>query len=263
MPYARMDRWISQSAFTSPGRHAEYLAALGPAPEDVAAAIQGFLIHGEAVEQYGLGGARFSRETLPVEIRLNEILAADSRPLNVERAAADRAVGTCRDYAVLMCAAMRQQGRPARVRCGFAAYFSPGLWQDHWICEAWTDDRWRRIDAQLDSVTREALDVGFPPCDLPTDMYLTANEAWRECRSARVDPNLVGHEQHRGLWFAYVNLIRDRLAIADAITSAWDGWRATALTWPVLSPAMLAEGDQLAEQEPLEPQSFEPWWLSV
>jgi hypothetical protein len=257
-----MHRWIDQSTFTSPGRFAEHLAVLGPAPEQAAAAIQGLLIHGEAFEWYGLAPRPFSRETLPVKMRLAECLAADNRPLNVERALQDRAGGTCRDYAVLMCAAMRQHGRPARVRCGFAAYFAPNCWQDHWICEVWSDSRWRRIDAQLDDVARTALGVGFDPYDLSPEVYRTADEVWRDCRAGRVDPDVAGHDRERGLWFVYVNLVRDRLALVERMTSAWDGWRAAAKARPGLSRTIIAEGDRLASEElPGAPARQPSWWI--
>ena len=256
-----MQRWTEQSRFTDPGRHAAPFALLGPAPEDAALAIQGLLIHGEALQRYGLEPRPFIRDTLAVETRLAEVLAADDRPLSMERPVRARALGTCRDYAVLLCAAMRQHGRPARVRCGFAAYFAPGSWQDHWICEVWSGDRWRRIDAQLDRKSRQALGVEFDPCDLPPAVYLTGEEAWRACRDGRIDPALVGRDRTRGLWFALVNLVRDRLALADRFTSDWDGWRAAAPATFSLGPEMLEAADRMAGEDPLEPPSLAPWWL--
>ena len=256
-----MRRWASHSEFTSPGVHGRALAAIGPDPERAAAAIQGLLIHGGALDVYGLPRESFDRATLPVEDRLAAILAADDRPLEEARTPEGRAMGTCRDYAVLLCAAMREHGRPARVRCGFASYFEPGSWQDHWICEVWSDDRWRRIDAQLDAVTRRALDIGFPPSDLPLAAFLSADEAWRGCRDGRLDPEDFGHRPARGLWFVHVDLVRDRLALADRLTSAWDGWRAVTSGREQLSDRLIEFGDHLAEGEIAEAPP-PPWWLS-
>lgn len=255
-----MQPWTSQSEFTDPGRHAARLAEVGPGPDRAAEIIQGLLIHGEALERYGLPSRGFSRETLPVRARLAQILAADDRPLPIERSVRDRTLGTCRDYAILLCAAVRQQGLPARARCGFAAYFSPGAWQDHWICEVRSGDRWRRIDAQLDPVTRAVLGVAFDPRDLPASAYLTADEAWRECRAGRIAVQALGHDDTRGLWFAHVNLVRDQLALTDEMTSAWDDWRAA--TAPCLSPAMIEQADRIASAETGERPSIEPWWLA-
>ena len=258
-----MQRWTGQTAFTDPGANSARLAALSPEPEHAARALQGLLIHGDAPERYGLALRRFDRETLTVAARLAAILETDNRPLDVERPPQDRAPGTCRDYSVLMCALMRQHGRPARVRCGFASYFLAATWQDHWICEVWSDHRWQRVDAQLDRITREALQIGFAPWDVPPDVYLTADEAWRRCRAGDLDPEDFGHADARGLWFVYVNLMRDRLALVDCITSDWDGWRAVASARTRLSDDVLAQADRLADQDPTEPLSIMPWWRSA
>ncbi len=258
-----MQRWTRQTAFTDPGANAACLETLSPAPEHAAKALQGLLIHGDALERYGIAPVQFNRETLPVGARLAAILELDDRPLDIERPLQDRSLGTCRDYAVLMCAVMRQHGRAARVRCGFASYFPTAIWQDHWICEIWSDDGWQRVDAQLDSVTQAALKVGFAPWDLPPEAYLTADEAWRDCRAGELDPDDLGHEDARGLWFVYVNLARDRLALADRITSDWDGWRAVASAGFRLSEDMLVEADRLASKNSAEPLSISPWWPST
>nr|WP_246715041.1 hypothetical protein [Rhizobium sp. BK196] len=34
----------------------------------------------------------------------------------------------------MLCAFLRNKGIPARVRCGFASYFS-AEWEHHWLCE--------------------------------------------------------------------------------------------------------------------------------
>lgn len=240
-----MRRWLDHSTFTDPGEYAPQLGALGPTPLLALEGVQGLLIHGSALARYGVPPRTFSRETLPVRARL-EALLADGGPLNAAREPAGRAVGTCRDYALLLCAAFRAQGAPARVRCGFAAYLPGGPWEDHWICELWDGGRWRRLDAQLDASTREEFGVGFDPADLPQDAFLTADEAWRLCRAGDLDPSGFGHGEARGLWFVHVNLMRDRLAMADQLTSAWDQWREMAPAPPALDAQTLTLADRLA-----------------
>ena len=53
---------------------------------------------------------------------------------------------------------LRHRRIPARLRCGFAAYFDRGRWEDHWICEYWrpAEGRWCRVDAQLDEISQAA-----------------------------------------------------------------------------------------------------------
>ena len=246
-----MQPWTRHSPHTDPGEYAAALATIGPAPGRIVAAVQGLLIHGEAVERYGLVADAFSRSTLPVAKRLGQILTRDARPLDEPRAPQDRAVGTCRDYAQLTCAALRCHGQPARVRCGFAAYFGPA-WEDHWICEWWNGGRWRRIDAQLDAVTREALGIAFDPEDLPPDAYIAADAAWRLARDGRIDPDCLRHgDEARGLWFAFVNLQRDACACRDEITSDFDAWRETAANPPKLTREDLEDADTLMQAMPL------------
>ena len=254
-----MDRWTKQTPFTAPGDQSG-LSSIGPEVEHAVTAVQGLLIHGEAAEYYGLVPSAFSRETLPVEMRLAAILAADDRPLNVERAPQDRALGTCRDYAVLMCSAMREHGRPARVRCGFASYLGGAPWEDHWICELWSEARWRRIDAQLDPILQDALATQFSPADMSPDTFLTGDEAWRHCRAGLLDAGNFGHGKARGVWFMYVNLLRDRFAVMDQFISAWDDWRAAASRPPELSIRMLTLADELASGDPSEAPTVTPWW---
>lgn len=155
---------------------------------------------------------------------------------------------------------MREHGRPARVRCGFASYLGGAPWEDHWICELWSEARWRRIDAQLDPILRDALATQFSPVDVPPDAFLMADEAWRHCRAGRLDAGNFGHGASRGLWFMYVNLLRDHLALMDQFTSGWDGWRAAASNPPELGARTLEFADELASGEPSEAPMMAPWW---
>ena len=90
---------------------------------------------------------------------LDRLLAQDGQPLGVARPVDDRLVGVCRHFTVLLVAMLRAQGVPARARCGFGAYFTPGRFEDHWVCEYWhsAEGRWILVDAQIDaSATGEA-----------------------------------------------------------------------------------------------------------
>ncbi|WP_397399937.1 transglutaminase domain-containing protein [Phenylobacterium sp.] len=181
-----MKRWREHTPFTRPGRFAAELIAHGPSIGAAVETVQGLLIHGGALELYGLTESiETSRETLTVEARLEDLDIRLISPVLDSRPAAARLIGTCRDFALLLCAIMRSQAVPARVRCGFASYFGEAPWEDHWICEVWMRDRWRRVDAQLDSVHRDWFGITFDCGDLPQDIYLTADEAWRGARLPR------------------------------------------------------------------------------
>lgn len=255
-----MTGWTTQSPHSDPGRHGHALDGIASEPEAVVRVVQGLLIHGGAFKYYGLAEREFSRETLTVESRLAGLLADDGSPLVRAREPQHRCVGTCRDYALMACSIFRHQGIAARVRCGFASYLGGSAWEDHWVCEIRPEGRWIRIDAQLDVVMREALGARVSPVDLPPSAFVDAAEAWRVCRSDRADPGRYGHGEAAGLWFVFVNLVRDRLALRDEVTSAWDGWRVASTAPPNMTPQLLAVGDALAD-DPMAPTS-QPWWTA-
>lgn len=223
------ERWISQSAMSDLGRHG---AAVAELPTNVGAlngVVQGVLIHTDWLGAYGVDESRFdrvSRTTLPVAERLSLVLERDARALRIGCPPAQRTVGTCRDFALLLCAFLRSKGIAARLRCGFADYLGDG-WEDHWVCEYWDRETqsWRLSDAQMDDVLSEKRNIAFDPTDVPRRSFMTAGQAWTACRSGECDPGRFGHGAVKGLWFVKVNAVRDHYAINNRETSAWDAWR--------------------------------------
>ncbi len=211
-------------------------------------------MHDAALDLYALTAsdfARFSRETLPVEARLDQfcdpsgVLDLSTRP------PASRMIGTCRDYALLMTGLLREHGVAARVRCGFAAYLTAGKFDDHWICQAWNaeDQRWQMIDAQLDERHRSVLSIEFDHLALPDGQFLTADQAWKAVRARMHDANLFSAgEANSGEWFIWVNLARDYLALCKQETSDWDRWREASHTARQSSESLTAWADELAAE---------------
>jgi hypothetical protein len=236
------DYYRTHGALTDPGRFAASLATF----TDLAALcafIQGVVIHSDWAAAYGVA-ADLSRETLPVERRMAMVEAAGGRNLSPDR----RTPGTCRDFALMTCSALRGQGVAARVRCGFATYFSANPFEDHWVCEHWRDDerRWVLTDAQLDPLQRRQLRVAFDPTDLPARTFLNAGEAWTAWRSGDVDATAFGHGDAKGAWFLRVNLMRDLLSLRKQEMSDWDSWRSAPGAGKLLEGEALAEGDRIA-----------------
>lgn len=236
---------------SDPSRHAATVRSL---PDDLTSLIyvvQGLLLHSDQLSLYQLSCDAFgavSRQTLPVAERLDEVLARDPRPLIEPRPVRERALVTCRDYALLLCGCLRENGWAARVRCGFATYFTAGHYADHWVCEYWSDDAqaWRLADAQLDEAHRTHLGIAFDPTDLPEQAFLNAAEAWGAWRSGKVSADQFGHGEAAGPHFLLINLVRDYLALQKQETSDWDSWR-DALPWEDdLAPGLLQQGDQIA-----------------
>jgi hypothetical protein len=158
--------------------------------------------------------------------RVRRILDADPAPLTVARAPEKRSVGNCRDFSVLLCALLRRQGTPARARCGFGAYFTPGRYEDHWVCEYYNaaQRRWIQVDAQLDAVQRDALNIDFDPLDVPRDRFINGGKAWQMCRQQGIDPDLFGIADMKGLWFVRGDLLRDFAALNKMELLPWDCW---------------------------------------
>lgn len=216
-------------------------------------------------------GLDFSaRTTAPAAERLQRILAADPRPLDAPRPPFERSVGTCRDFALLLACFCRQAGRAARLRCGFADYLSPGRREDHWICEIAAPESggWRRADAQFDPAHCAAYAVDFDPSDLPAGRFLAADEAWRAWRAGEAPAERFGHgDEGRGSWFLFVNLARDRLALADRLTSPWDRWREVEAADRTLSAPQIEAADRWAataiEAPEQAPEPGPPPWSSA
>lgn len=164
--------------------------------------------------------------------RVAEILEriADAGPedLSVERPRAQRFLGTCRDFALLACSLLRHRSVPARLRVGFAGYFDPPRFEDHWLCEAWDAEqgRWRLLDAQLGPEDLQRFQIAFDPLDVPRNGFLTAGAAWRSLRDGdmaaeRFGVSFVGIE---GAWFVASSLFRDLAALNKLELEPWDYW---------------------------------------
>jgi hypothetical protein len=128
------------------------------------------------------------------EHMLAGILALDSSPIDQRRSPQRRLLTRCAGFARLLTAMCRHHGIPARSRCGFATYLNAGRFEDHWVTEVWDGEqlRWRLVDAQIDAVWHERLQLHIDSADLSADEFLTAGDAWRRCRSGMLNPNDFG-----------------------------------------------------------------------
>lgn len=261
---ANAERWISHSAMSEPGRYQASMAELPAEVDALNRVVQGILVHTDWLHAYGIDSSRFeriSRETLPVAVRLGLVLDGDGCELAVGRAPAQRGVGTCRDFALMLCAFLRAKGIAARVRCGFADYFAEG-WEDHWVCEYWDIESrcWRYSDPQLDELLQQTCGITFDPAEMPRQHFMTAGEAWRACRAHEIDPASLGHGEARGLWFVKVNVVRDHFAVNNRETSAWDSWRDAAERERVVSKQDIVWLDEMAACPARSVREVTPDW---
>ena len=260
-----VERWIGHSPMSDPAGHAGLVAELPFGCRALNRVVQGLLIHIDWLGAYGVGCDQLrsdARSTLPVAHRLADILAVDPRPLSAPRAPQQRSAGTCRDFALMLTSFLRCKGVPARLRCGFASYLGPGF-EDHWVCEFWhrPTHAWRVCDPQLDEIMTSRLAVEFDPANVPRASFLTAGEAWLNCRAGRSDPRRFGHGEATGLWFLRLNVLRDHFALNGAETSAWDDWRATPPARRVVGGEGMDLADRLAAHPEAELTEVRPDWL--
>jgi len=224
-----LDYYAQAGPITHPRQHAARLAEL---PQDVAGlcrAVQGIVLHRAWAPSYGvdLPPERFGdAQARTVPAVLDRVLELDGRSLTLARPRSDRFMGTCRDFALLLCSALRQRGVPARARCGFATYFEADRYVDHWVVEHWraAEKRWIWTDPQLDAFQLEATKADFDPLDLPAGRFWTAGRAWQACRLEGADARQFGIFDMWGLWFVRGNVARDVAALNKVELLPWDGW---------------------------------------
>ena len=227
------DFYKSHGVMTTPKDERPQLSAL---PKDVArlcGIVQGVLIHRElAAWLYDLKLSEQGKDLAnirPLSEMLARIHAIDARPLASEREPSGRLPSVCRHFSTMLCGILREQGVPARARCGFGAYFTPGKFEDHWVCEYWNaaQSRWILVDAQLDAAQRKAFHLDFDPLDVPRNRFIIAGDAWQQCRGGGADPDRFGLSlvpHLHGLWFVAGNVLRDLASLNRMEMLPWDVW---------------------------------------
>lgn len=226
---ARPDADAGHTPWSDPGAQRAFLRTLPADPALLPDALERFVVHhviapmiGHPVPAHAEGdrGLRFAERLLAAQH------ARDPRPLTEKRPIQNYLYGTCHDFALLAIAALREAGIPARLRVGFAGYFDAGRWQDHWVCEYWTGDRWALMDGQLGPIAREGIGIRFDVADMPAGAWISAAQAWRAIRAGALDAALCGypHADLVGEWFVAAALMRDAAALAGIETLPWDHW---------------------------------------
>jgi hypothetical protein len=219
-----LDYYAEPGPLTTGGRNAAALAALPAAVPDLFAAVRGLLVHEAGSAGSATGHLRATDRIL------ERILAADRRPLAEPRHPDRRLAGSCRHFTLLAVAALRAHRIPARARCGFARYFTPGRYGDHWVAEYWDRDtaRWVLADPQLGPELVAASGIAFSPYDVPREQFVTAGEVWIRCRRGDLDPSRCGLEGpgQSGWWWVAGNLVRDVAALSKMEMLPWDMWGA-------------------------------------
>jgi hypothetical protein len=248
------DFYTAPAAMTELGAHAAAARAMPVGAAGVSQAVQGLLIHQFWQEAYQVAPSPERAEQTHRRTAAATLDAAGPGPLGERREPADRAVGVCRHFTVVATALLRAQGIPARGRVGFATYFQPGVFVDHWVVEYWNEaqGRWVLTDAQIDAVQAAALKPDFDPLDTPRDRFILAGDAWRQCRTGAADPARFGIFDMWGLWFVAHNLLLDVAALNNMEMLPWDDWG------PMVAPGEQPTAEQLALFDRLADLTLDP-----
>lgn len=179
-------------------------------------------LHGLSVPE-----GRDDPQIRPAAKMVERVLELDPTPLAQHRPVEKRFLGNCRHFATLSCALMRYKGIPTRVRAGFAGYFEPNTWADHWIIEYWRtpEERWVRVDPQYPDRFFAAMHPGATSESVAQTMYWSGGEAWGRCRRGELDPdrcNMGG--DNWGIGEVRGSVLYDLAALNQDEMLPWDVW---------------------------------------
>ena len=221
--------FTNQGCISDAGPYESLYGALPASIAELVKLVQGVTVHVFWTERYGFKAPpeRMAEVQLRwIEKRLARTLELDPRALIETRSVEKKLLGNCRDHSVLLVSMLRYQGIPARARCGFAAYFMPDHFEDHWLVEYWNREqgRWILVDAQLDELQRDVLKIDFDVLDVPRDQFIVGGKAWQTCRSGEQNADKFGIFDMHGLGFVRGNLVRDIASINKMELLPWDCW---------------------------------------
>lgn len=221
--------YATQGVISTPGRYGELFDSLPNTVAEIVGVIQGLLLHAYWVGHYGVNLTPAQEEHIQarhIEKILETVVSVDNSLLAVARPYEKRFFGTCRDFSLFLTSVLRHKGIPARCRCGFGKYFTPGLYEDHWIVEYWHEGegQWVAVDPQLDELQRRKLNTSFDPLRLPQGQFVCGAEAWKLWRAGKEEANKFGISDFRGFLFVQGNLVRELAALNKVELLPWDGW---------------------------------------
>lgn len=215
--------------WSDPGRWQARLSELPSDPAAIPDALEDFVIHHAVARLLGFGvpeRAGHDRNLRTLQRIISTVFERDDRPLTEHRDLSNYFYGTCHDFALLTTGTLRHRGVPARLRVGYAGYFITGKWEDHFVCEYRTGDRWALLDGQLGPRARDGLKIKFPVADMSATEWRSAASIWRAIRAGTIDESIcgVGFAGIQGRWFVASAVLRDAAALAGIEALPWDYW---------------------------------------
>ena len=210
-----LNHYLQMSTYTDPGLYgAKLKKALPNDVREIGKLIRNSLTHrlllenhrkGEEIpEQYGdMTKVPWYRQPeddiyITAAAMLSELYRRDKKGLHHKRKEEDRLILTCRYVSVLYASLLKLKGIPARVRSGFANYFTERKSVDHWVVEYWNFDLDRWCMADVDASFEEQ--ITFDPYDVPLGTFDFSANAWLETRKGRMNPSYFWNAaNHDGL----------------------------------------------------------------
>ena len=254
-PYAQHSRWSAPGPLGAKG-----FDTLPSVPTQLSSVVSGLVLHPQEAALRGIAipeTARGDALLRSVGEFLQVLIARDRRSLQIPRKSEHRLFGVCRDYALIACSILRANRIPARLRAGFADYFTPHYLEDHWVCEYRDGNVWRLLDAELAPEVRSRYGIAFEAHDVPRQRFLSAAAAWQAVRRGAYEPQHMGVHAIGigGLWFGAASLLRDLAALTMNEMMPWDYW-GPVRTWgpgSEVSTEWLERFDTLAKALASEP----------
>jgi hypothetical protein len=258
-PYAQHSRWSAPGPLGKRG-----FDTLPAAPAQLPAVVSGLVLHPQEAALRGIAipeGSRGDAHLRSVDEFLQALMARDRRSLQIPRKSENRLFGVCRDYALIACSILRSHRIPARLRAGFADYFTPHYLEDHWVCEYRDGNVWRLLDAELVPDVRDRYRIAFEAHDVPRQRFLAAGPAWQAVRRGAFEASHMGVHSIGigGLWFGAASLLRDLAALTMNEMMPWDYWGPVRSWGPGtdVSKEWLEQFDVLAEALATEPADYQ------
>lgn len=230
LPKDTADFYKQQSKESNPGKHINMYSNLPNEIDGLFRVVHGLIAHhDDTQDMYGFAVPEsriLEANTRYMEDILTKLKQMDSSPLTQEREPQNRFLGSCRDFALTLCSLLRHNGTPARLRVGFAGYFRPGRYSDHWVTEYWNEEKqsWILVDAELGEKEIEKYGITFDPTNVPRDQFLPGGVVWKMTKNGRKDPSLFGVHKVpvNGLWFIRADTLRDLASLNKVELLPWD-----------------------------------------
>ncbi|WP_369201068.1 transglutaminase-like domain-containing protein [Streptomyces sp. PU-14G] len=238
--------YVQHSRVTDPGELGALLTSLPDNLPDMSKVVCGAVVHrSETSKRFGfeVPAERFGESEIRFFRDIVQFLGGmHGRPAD------QRLAGTCRDFCIVLCALLRQAGIPARLRGGYADYFPPYPWDDHWVVEYWeSGSGWRFADPQMaEAAEHHTLD--FDVHNVPRDRFVPAGEAWLACRRGHLDPARYTASviEQAGMGVVQGTVVRDLAALNRFEVFPWDSWGIMTKDFAELTAAELTLLDRAA-----------------